>query len=287
LRALVSGVFDYAGLFPPARLSQAETAERFGRYINGPEKHFLGDLVWPAADLPALLPLLPTGGRAWPISALGGGVSGWRADLAKIEAFNEAAGERAMIGAYEARLDVDSIDEIKGLEDRFDHVFLEVPTAGFHDALHMLAHADGLFAKLRTGGATADAYPSPETLAAFIHECVSLDLPYKLTAGLHHPFPTTDTATSGRMHGFLNVLVANALAIELDLSRAEIAQILAESDPSRFVFEGHVVQFGEWEIDAQGCQDSRDVFRKIGSCSIEEPTGDLRAVGLLSPEALA
>lgn len=60
----------------------------------------------------------------------------------------------------------------------------------------------GARAKIRTGGLTAEAYPTAEDLAGFLHRAAIARVPFKATAGLHHPLP------SPPMHGFVNVFLA-------------------------------------------------------------------------------
>ena len=65
LRALLQGVIDYAGLFPPARLSLSEAIGNFAKYHSGEQawmlRHFIlqppGDLLearWAIATFPGL-----------------------------------------------------------------------------------------------------------------------------------------------------------------------------------------------------------------------------------------
>jgi hypothetical protein len=42
-------------------------------------------------------------------------------------------------------------------------------------------------AKIRTGGVTADVIPSVEQIAEFLAACAEANVPFKATAGLHHP----------------------------------------------------------------------------------------------------
>ena len=57
----------------------------------------------------------------------------------------------------------------------------------------------GLRAKVRCGGSVL---PSVPALAEFVQACRRLEVPFKATAGLHHP------VRSGDDHGFLNLLAA-------------------------------------------------------------------------------
>ena len=59
----------------------------------------------------------------------------------------------------------------------------------------------GLRAKVRCGGADV---PSADALGRFLAVCRDAGVPFKATAGLHHPL-----AADGR-HGFLNVIAACA-----------------------------------------------------------------------------
>ena len=54
LRALLHGIIDYAGLFPPASLPLDETVLAYSRHRRGPHSWALGRLVVPALRLPEL-----------------------------------------------------------------------------------------------------------------------------------------------------------------------------------------------------------------------------------------
>ena len=51
LRALLSGVVDYAGLFPPAGLPLDQAIRNYARYRQGSDAWMLGRFVIPAARL--------------------------------------------------------------------------------------------------------------------------------------------------------------------------------------------------------------------------------------------
>ena len=76
LRALLAGVVDYAGLFPPAGLALDLALTHYVRYRQGPGGWMLGRFVCPAARLPELVSwhqhTRPPGPRI-PLSALGRG----------------------------------------------------------------------------------------------------------------------------------------------------------------------------------------------------------------------
>ncbi|HYT90814.1 MAG TPA: hypothetical protein VEL76_19045, partial [Gemmataceae bacterium] len=58
LRALLSGIIDYAGLFPPAKLPLAEALRNYAGYRTEPDSWMLGRFICPAARLVELDPFL-------------------------------------------------------------------------------------------------------------------------------------------------------------------------------------------------------------------------------------
>src|SRR5207245_1843911 len=73
--------------------------------------------------------------------------------------------------------------------------YLEIPLTGELEPLLEDLVAVGGYAKIRTGGVTAEAFPDPDRLSGFLLAAARRRLPFKATAGLHHPlrgvFPFT------------------------------------------------------------------------------------------------
>jgi hypothetical protein len=77
-RALMAGLVDYAGLFPPAGLGMLEAVRRYREYLAGPDRWALGRFVVPAARLAefgAAFEEVCCGERepVWGLSVLGSG----------------------------------------------------------------------------------------------------------------------------------------------------------------------------------------------------------------------
>ncbi|MEO8383127.1 MAG: hypothetical protein ABI779_25950 [Acidobacteriota bacterium] len=179
-------------------------------------------------------------------------------------------------------LSVLGVDEVKATsEDELASLapgtYVEIADLSLLDAIK----SRGLRAKIRTGGITADAFPAIGDVAAFLRACKTRGIAFKATAGLHHPLRCVKAlrdepnAPTGMMHGFLNVFLAAAL-----LDHAE--DLLAETDPWSFTFadegatwRGHTVSTAELTTLR------RDFATSFGSCSFEEPIGDLRELGWL------
>src|SRR5690606_41708167 len=89
----------------------------------------------------------------------------------------------------------------------------------FADLVSTLA-IRGQRAKVRTGGVTHDAFPTSRELIRFVRTCMAANVPFKATAGLHHPIrcfkPLTYAADApmGPMHGFPNMLLMTGFARE-------------------------------------------------------------------------
>jgi len=124
------------------------------------------------------------------------------------------------------------------------------------------------YAKIRT------ATPSSETLAEFLCAAAARRLPFKATAGLHHPIRTS-------MHGFLNVFVGATFAW-LGMDRITLTNLLNEADPQAFDFRNDGLRWRDWRAStAEVAQARREFAHSFGSCSFEEPIDDLRALGLM------
>jgi hypothetical protein len=154
-------------------------------------------------------------------------------------------------------------------------VYAEIPlTWGLLDALDTLATERAAGArvapKFRTGGLAAELFPTPVELAAVICACRERELPFKLTAGLHHALRYTDPETGFTHHGFLNILAAS-LAAAGGAEVADVAELLGGTDPVPVV-----------EVVRGRLGEQRPLWIGFGSCSLAEPIADLTTLGLLS-----
>lgn len=162
-------------------------------------------------------------------------------------------------------------------------VYCEVP-------LPQIPERARTFAKIRTGGVTAEAIPSCAELAAFLHAAAGRRIPFKATAGLHHPiraeYPLTYAVDAPRavMHGFLNVFVAAALAWH-GAPVFLVQAILEETDASAFQFRDGEVVCGHGRGPGLGTGQIKaarlEFAHSFGSCSFEEPVAGLLELGLL------
>ncbi len=300
LRDLLAGLIDYAGLFPPAALDMPTAARKYAEHRESEYRWALGRFVVPVARLDefekAVVRILPDGGWEgddfWRLSALGGGDLSY--DLSRVADFNQKH------ATLESSVGVALIDTIEIKAERAADVeramemmpatltpYFEIPIAHDPADLIKIISALGARAKARTGGVTAESFPSSLSLASFIKICADEDAPFKATAGLHHPLRSVNRLTyepdseSALMHGFLNVFLAAAFA-QNGMSVEWLVELLEERSLEAFQFDsGSVTWRGEMVVRGQ-LRNARSLLAiAFGSCSFEEPIEELKKLGLL------
>jgi hypothetical protein len=294
LRALLAEAIDYAGLFPPARLPMEAAAVRYAEYLEGPHAWALGRFVVPAARLDELLAARGAQGGSpgsWRLSVILGTAA--LKDTATVRRFNEAHGGAACIDSVEMKIGGNATLAPKELSDVVaalpsnTRLFVELsPGPGLRQLLQSVRSA-GANAKIRTGGVTPDAFPSPIEVADFLLMCAEECVSFKATAGLHHPcrgkYPLTYEAGSARgtMFGFLNVLIAAAFA-RSGVAKNEIVRILEAEQADAFCFGHDEITWCGARVSGAQIVEARNRFvLSFGSCSFEEPIQELRGLSLL------
>jgi len=296
LRFLFEHLIDYAGLFPPAELTMAVAVKNYAAYRRSEYNWMLGKFIVPAGRLEEFEQAAAEHGprdeadEAWKLSALGG--ANLEADLTPINRFNHrhATGNAAavIIDAIECKAaTVAEIEAAMRLVPSTLTCFVEIPINDDPRELIKAIGAQGAFAKVRTGGVTADAFPSAQNLARFISTCAEEDVGFKATAGLHHPLRSANRLTykpdspSAMMHGFLNVFLAAAFA-QSGMSAQKLTELLEETSPAAFRFEPDSVYWRDEMLVVGHLRNARSLLAiAFGSCSFTEPVEDLQRLQLL------
>ncbi len=287
LRPLLSGIVDYAGLFPPAALDMPAAVRNYADYRREPEAWMLGRFVVPAnrlAELERELDALEVG-DPWDISALLGAEAA--ADIATVDAFNERNVERARVDSLEGRFtSPQAIAAAATAAGNRFALFAELSVTDDPRPLVEAVRDAGIAAKIRTGGVTADAFPAARDIVRFMRRCAQARVPFKATAGLHHPLRAeyrltyAPDAPRGAMYGYLNVFLTAALLDEL--TDAEAIALLEERDASAIEVTRDVIHWRGHELRSDQASAARDrVASSFGSCSFREPVDELRALSLL------
>ena len=294
LQTLLTGAIDYAGLFPPAALSMREAVARYADYRGAAEAWALGRFVVPLTrveELVAAQRAIGAHGQGWRLSVLVGDDP--VVEASRIRALNAAHARSAVIDSAEVKVGGPAAAARRRIASFAEELppsvrlFVEIP---LDDELRLfmaaIAGANGC-AKIRTGGVTEDAFPTARDIARFLICCAEHDIRFKATAGLHHPwrgtYPLTyePGAPAATMFGFLNVLVAAALA-RRGASEDDLVAVLESERGSDFRFDDDELRWRSLRLPRQELVESHATFAlSFGSCSFEEPVQDLRRIALL------
>lgn len=283
--ALAAQLIDYAGLFPPAGLPMETAVANYARYRETPESWALARFIVPVARLDEFSEAARphTTDAPWIVSALAGGEPG--ADRAAIDRFNTAHPDRAFVDAVEVK--TASAVTVGAAAHAFAgmHVYCEIASASDPAPLIEVVKRSGVRAKIRTGGVTPDAFPPASDVVRFIRRCLEYGVAFKATAGLHHPLRcvralTYETdAPSGTMHGYLNVFLA-AAAMRAGLPDERAEALLTDDDMASFGASDDAIWWRDVRLGAEQLLATRADFAiAFGSCSFEEPVGELREMG--------
>jgi hypothetical protein len=302
LKIFLSKVIDYAGLYPPASLPLEEAFANFVQYQQAEEAWMLSRFIIPAKRLEELPRFY--GSLAFSILGRGGKdanefLENLKLDIEDVRAFREMHGDDAVVDMFEVALpasvlenNVSAHDVINRVADALNMngltVFFEAPFGkGWQVRAEKLVRVLRKFKdrhvgfKLRTGGVTADAFPSTAQVAWTTASARDAGVPMKCTAGLHHPVRHFDESAQTKMHGFLNVFGAGVLAVTKHLSVEQIQMILEDEDPASFVFDEVGFVWKDLRVVTSEVLRARQQIVSFGSCSFDEPREDLRALGLL------
>ena len=297
LHVLLRDLVDYAGLFPPASLSMAQSVANYDEYFRSKNNWILGRFIVPVGRLgefeEAFAERPSSTSQAepkWRLSVLLG--NDVVADVTAIRRFHDrmtSPGSRrgAVIESVEikiahagdvTRLSADLPAELS--------TYFEVPLSNCGECIAAIS-ANARRAKIRTGGETAEKFPDSERVIEFIRLCAAADVPFKATAGLHHPLRSVQRFTyhpespSGMMHGFLNVFLTAAF-LRAGIGPKLAVQLLEEQAAQAFQFDLDGVSWRGHRLNRDKIAAAREDFAvSFGSCSFTEPIDDLRSLHLL------
>ena len=286
-------------MFPPCGLALEPALQNQANYVRSPEAWMLNGFVLPVEQFDAARQLLSEFDPSHPlrVAALGpktanadGFLDALKDASAAVRSFSTSDVDRISVSHLEMFLpeDVDSasLKEARAIVGELP-VFWEAPPERAEQTIALIAghNSDEEMAtfgyKLRTGGVTADAFPTSAQIARALVTAATHQLPIKFTAGLHHPIRQFRDEVKTKMHGFLNVLGAAVLAAEHQWDADQAVTMLEDEDPGSFSFTDDFFAWRDWKIDTERLQYRRKFVRSFGSCSFDEPRDDLRALGFL------
>jgi hypothetical protein len=211
-------------------------------------------------------------------------------DLNGVKAFNRRylkAG--ANIDSVEVKASSEkSVGEIIDLVPATLQTYIEVPVDPDPSNLIRSIAQGRRRAKVRTGGVTKEAFPRAPDLLRFLRAAVDSAVPFKATAGLHHPFRATyrltyaENGPMGRMYGFLNLMLAVAF-LRSGMDESKVLELLEEEDSTAVQADDSGISWRGRRIDNKALSDARRLgIVSFGSCSFTEPIEDLQTLHLLA-----
>ena len=296
MTVLLRDLVDYAGLFPPASLPISQSVANYDAYLQSEWNWILGRFILPVARLAefehafAASPKPENDSQNWRLSAILGNDA--KSDIDRINEFNARTADkkvvnRAVIESVEVK--VTNAADIKRLAAVIPSqlaTYFEIPLSDGEECIATAADS-GRRAKIRTGGETADKFPTSENVIEFMRRCAAANVPFKATAGLHHPLRSVNRFTyqpesaTGLMHGFLNIFLAAAF-LRTGMAPNVAVQLLEEQSPQAFRFVPKAISWREYELTRDEIATTRKSFAiSFGSCSFTEPVDDLEPLHLL------
>jgi len=264
---LLTGLVDDAGLFPPTSLNMADAVHRHVNDQAARHPMLSHRFLCPASRLAELRSRL-NGARRVRLGLIADtGLDGLpdalkeididpRVELAHLEVPLTAIPHDPATAVVETR-------RVIGDAQAF---FEPVSYAAVTETVRALG--GGL--KLRCGGVRAELFPSPADLANALVAAVAAGVPVKATAGLHEAVRHHNPETGFTHHGYLNLLLAVAEALE-GAEPYDVRAALELTDPAALTTRLQAVT----DVDRL-----RGAFVSYGSCSTSTPIEQARALGL-------
>jgi hypothetical protein len=274
------GLFDDASLFPPASLKMVDAIAGHLRHRAAWYSEMSGPFVCADTRLAPLSAALTATGIAELDLAL---VLPGGADSLTAATDAVFADPRLRMRAVEVPVAEPTAEGVESLAAALDRTpltgataFMEIPVARIDASALRIAADHRYLLKLRTGGTAAEAFPDEKTLAQALMALAGERQAFKCTAGLHHAVRHRDTDTGFEHHGFLNVILAVAAALD-DATAADVEAELAETHADAVA--ARVAGLDEEQVAAV-----RSLFTSFGTCSTDEPVSDLVTLGLVTKE---
>jgi hypothetical protein len=299
LRALLAHSIDYAGMFPPCSLELEPALGKQAQYVRLNDSWMLGAFILPVGQFDAAKQILSQFDPQHPlrVSALGPkteNAAAFRDALEKTDAIIRpfTVHNVDLVSVVQLEMFLPHDVELAFLKEARSVIgnlpaFWEAPPERAEQTIALLADLNSdvdkptFGFKLRTGGVTADAFPTSQQIAKALVTPATHQVPIKFTAGLHHPIRHYRDEVHTKMHGFLNVLGAAVLAAEHKWDAHQTAAMLEDENADSFSFDDEFFAWREWKIDIKPLKNRRKFVTSFGSCSFDEPREDLRALNFL------
>jgi len=281
IHTLLAGLFDYAGLYPPASLSLRSAANNYLDYASSQHAAALGRFIINADRLEELRSIAGDRLKQFKLSVIA-------TDIKSLSGISREISDGMPIDTVEIKCaDPGVVEQIASNIPQSLTTYIEIPFDS-----QGIAALDAIFgarmrAKIRMGGVVPEAIPPVSAVIPILSALAKLRLPFKATAGLHHAIRSTQPLTydpqsaKATMHGFLNLCGAAAV-LYFGGDEKDAEKVLQDEDRAAWRVDKDLLQWRDWKWTRDQLSTLRHEFLMgLGSCSFEEPIHDLEALGCL------
>lgn len=299
LYALMEGLIDYAGLFPPANLALKDAIAIYAKDIQSDDAWMLGPFILPIDKLCELqahsnlfmnqkkLTLSLTGKKSATEEECAFQLD---EDLKQIFFYQNKYREWARVAAIEIPLPsaIPTKSLLQQIADGAKRInaktYCELTLLNNEDWRKQVDEISEfnqqdrgkLGVKLRTGGIEAKMFPSTEKVASVVSVCVKRKIPLKFTAGLHHPIRMYREEVNTKMHGFLNIFMAGMIAYKKGLGVNGIEEVIIDENSANFILANEGLGWKDTVLQHTEIKWMREnLLCSFGSCSFDEPRMEL------------
>jgi len=289
LTKFMTGLIDYAGMFPPAGLDVAAALTNYAGYLESNNGWMLGRCIIPVTQLPNVVhrpgfrfSIIVSHERAQEeltqLSTFKGCVEMVETRIAE-EAVSLARCTE-LVSLLKANLSKIGLQDVQLFVEAENVATTALAIAAVNNSTIRSETFRYVGFKLRCGRFKDQTSPSPEKVAEVISTCCNHDIPIKFTAGMHHPLSSHSPDTGTLQYGFLNIFAAALLFWSGNASKNEIVECVCDKRSGHFDFTRDHFSWRDKTISAGEIERlRRSRVISFGSCSFSEPVDGLRALG--------
>ncbi len=310
LKELMSGLIDYAGLFPPASLPLDKAIAEYLYYKKSEYSFPVSRFVVPASSVENLKSIckehnVKNINLSVLLPEMGFDEKNEKNIFLAIDELSNIIKSNPFIevSSYEIKLPKNlSVDTKENLLQSLTKIISKVNKVNESSVIFfepfvlddnwknnidiacdvILQNKEKTGFKLRTGGVTKDAFPHTDIVAYAIKKCSELKIKFKATAGLHHPLRHYNTTVNSKMHGFFNVFLGFLIAEKYSPTLEKIKGIINTESPDKFNFSDDFITFESFVLSLSDIKKIKASYQlSYGSCSIDEPIDDLKTLKLM------
>ena len=296
-KALLSGIVDYAGLFPPAKLSVKDAVSTFISHRKKEYSWMLGRFVVGSVKMRDVANEFVTQGFTEKVEFSmvstyvddkAGFLDGLTSQMNMIKQLEKEYQSQFKVPSFEVKLPSSLTKKMPSwaiyelmrevtevvLEQAPDlnQIFFETDlSTDWKNAIPNTL--DGIFRnrqvilqsaphlvygfKLRCGGVNPEDHPNIDLVAMALRFAKNAGIPLKFTAGLHHPFRHYDSSMKIRKHGFVNIFTTGILHSLHNLEDEEIQELIGEELSELFTFNQDTIAWKDYAADLTQISEAR------------------------------